>query len=233
MESTGTVPERRGRPPLHSDDEILEAALLAFSLTGFEAMSLRALNRDLGLSHGTVNMRFSSKDDLFRSTVDRAFGRFLDDMEEERARSDTGDDLTNLRSIMLAFIRASSRHPHLMRLMDLEGQVTSSRLDYVFGRFIEPSMRQTMSLIRRLQMAGQVRPVTSRALFFLLAHGAIAPFTLAGLSTHFDHRDGALDNDAHAELVTDMLIAALTLSTWPTPAQPRSTRSRPIPRRSP
>lgn len=209
MADRGAAHEPRGRPPLYSDNEILDAALLAFSLNGFEAMSLRALNRDLGLSHGTVNMRFSSKDELFRSTVDRAFGRFIDDIEEQIAGTNPGDDLANLRSIMFAFIRASGRHPHLMRLMNLEGQVTSSRLDYIVGNFIEPSMSRTMSLIDRLQQSGQVRAVTARAVFFLLAHGAIAPYTLAGLSSHFDHYDGALDHEAHAELVTDMLIAAL------------------------
>ena len=45
---------RMGRHRIVSDEEILRAAFLAFAHDGYEAMSVRRLNSDLGLSHETV-----------------------------------------------------------------------------------------------------------------------------------------------------------------------------------
>jgi hypothetical protein len=45
--------------------------------------------------------------------------------------------------------------------------------------------------------------------FFLLTHGAAAPYTLTALSDRFDPVDGPLDELAHAELITDVTINAL------------------------
>jgi len=43
----------------------------------------------------------------------------------------------------------------------------------------------------------------------LIAHGAAAPYTLTALSGRFDPQDGRLDDVAHAELMTDILMAGL------------------------
>ncbi len=53
--------------------------------------------------------------------------------------------------------------------------------------------------------------MSARALFFLVAHGAEAPYTLTALSEGFDGIDGALDETAHAELVTDFIVRGLRL----------------------
>ena len=53
--ATDAVPtaETRGRPRIRDDDEILRAALHAFAEHGYEGMSLRTLNAEMGLSRGT------------------------------------------------------------------------------------------------------------------------------------------------------------------------------------
>ena len=56
--ATHTV--RRGRPKIHEDDAILEAALREFAVKGYEGTSLRSLNNELGLNHGTINIPFGS-----------------------------------------------------------------------------------------------------------------------------------------------------------------------------
>jgi AcrR family transcriptional regulator len=56
--------ETRGRPRIRDDDEILRAALHAFSEHGYDGMSLRTLNAEMGLSRGTINQRFGSKEQL-------------------------------------------------------------------------------------------------------------------------------------------------------------------------
>ncbi len=51
-------------------DEILGAALRAFATHGYEGVSVRTLNRELGVSHSLINGRFGSKEDLWYATVD-------------------------------------------------------------------------------------------------------------------------------------------------------------------
>jgi hypothetical protein len=59
-----------------------------------------------------------------------------------------------------------------------------------------------------LAQAGTIRPVSTRALFFLVAHGAEAPFTLVGLSSVFDDIDGPLDTETHIDQMVDFILGA-------------------------
>src|ERR671916_1789394 len=67
----------RGRPPAEqspaSEQEILRAALRAFATHGYEGVSVRTLNRELGVSHSLINARFGSKEGLWYATVDWGF----------------------------------------------------------------------------------------------------------------------------------------------------------------
>src|SRR3978361_381035 len=67
----------RGRPRREDSpaslDDILGAALKAFTTQGYDGVALRTLNRELGVSHNALNGRFGSKEALWYATVDWAF----------------------------------------------------------------------------------------------------------------------------------------------------------------
>lgn len=199
-----------GRPQIHDDAEILEAALVAFSESGYDAMSLRSLSRQLGLSHGAINQRFGSKANLFTAAVDHGFGGLLADM----ATLIPGDDraaggITAVRGAVRAFLLASGGRPELARVMNREGLHDNDRLDHIWTNHIAPAFTPVIEELRASAARGETRPVSGRAFFFLLTHGAAAPYTLAGLSERFDATDGPFDAVAHAEQMTDLLIGAL------------------------
>lgn len=205
--------ETRGRPRLHSDEVILEAALGAFATHGFYAMSVRSLNAELGLSHGSVNQRFGSKEQLYTAAIDHGFATFLADIEAEHAaRSATLgplDDLDDLRELIRAFLVCAARRPELGRLMNQEGLHDTSRLEHIVRTVLVPVFGPISGSLQRLAAAGRIHPVSARALFFLVAHGAEAPFTLSALSRAFDDLDGPLDHEAHAEMTTDLIMRGL------------------------
>jgi AcrR family transcriptional regulator len=202
----------RGRPRIRQDDEILVAALHMFAAHGYDGMSVRALNIELGLSHGTVNQRFQSKGHLFRAAIDHGFATFLADIAEERARRPpTTDELDDLYENLRAFLHATIRRPELGRLMNQEGLHHSDRLEYIVSTVLEPGFGPLAASIQRLVSADRILPVTTRALFFLVAHGAEAPFTLTALSAAFDRDDGPLDPAAHADAMAALLIRAITI----------------------
>ena len=186
--------ETRGRPRIRDDDEILRAALHAFAEHGYDGMSLRTLNAEMGLSRGTINQRFGSKEQLWYAAVDHEFRCLIDDLNAELAqRAVPDDDLSRVREGIRAFLVASVRRPELVRLMNQEGLHSTSRLDYIMTSFTLPTLRPVWQGLNRLADAGVVRRVPARTLLFLIAHGAAAPFTLGPLSDRFDAVDGPLD----------------------------------------
>jgi AcrR family transcriptional regulator len=206
--------ESRGRPRIRQDDEILDAALHAFAAQGYDAMSLRSLNAQLGLSHGTISQRFGSKERLYFAAIDRGFTTFVADIDQRRrhllAAIEPLDDLSDLRATIRAFLGAAAERPELGRMMNQEGLASTSRLRYIVDTVMVPLFGVIGDLLARLRAEGRIRPVTARGLFFLVGHGAEAPFTLTALSESFDALDGPLDPEQHADDMTDLLMRGIT-----------------------
>ena len=208
--------ETRGRPRIRQDDEILDAALQAFAAQGFDAMSLRSLNAQLGLSHGTISQRFGTKERLFFAAVDHGFATFLGDLEGRRqavlADYEAPDDLAELRATVRGFLGTAMLHPEFGRLMNQEGLHQTVRLAYIVEHVMVPMFASVGGQLERLRSSGRIRPVTARALFFLVAHGAEAPYTLTALSGAFDVLDGPLNPDRHADDMTDLIMRGITIA---------------------
>ena len=208
--------ETRGRPRIKQDSEILAAALEAFAAQGFDAMSLRSLNADLGLSHGTISQRFGSKERLYFAAVELGFATFLDDVDRRRrlllGNVAVPDDLDNLRATIGGFLGAAALRPELGRLMNQEGLQRTARLDYIVDSVVIPMMQGVGATLDRLRAAGRIRPVSTRALFFLVSHGAEAPYTLTALSSAFDEHDGVLDPQQHADEMTDLIMRGIAVT---------------------
>lgn len=202
--------ETRGRPRLREDHEILQAALGAFARHGYDAMSLRSLNAELGLAHGTINQRFKSKEQLYFAAVDHGFATFIAEIERVQAERPTpATALDQLTEMIRAFLIAAAARPELGRLMNSEGLQRSDRLDHIVRTVLEPSFMPFARALRGLVDDGVIHPISARALFFLVAHGAEAPYTLTALSSAFDDHDGLLDEAAHADAMTAFIVRGL------------------------
>lgn len=200
----------RGRPRIFTDEAILDAALEAFAVLGFDGMSIRALNKDLGLSHATVNQRFGTKDALYTAAIDHGFRSLLLDLNAEIAQFGTPTDpLEELRLRFRAFLVASSRRPQIGRLMNNEGLVDSLRLERIFRRYIEPTMKVTTQLMDRLANEGRIVRISERMVLFMLVQGGSMPFTMSGLASKFDRINGPVDPKSLADEVADFLVRGM------------------------
>lgn len=203
-------PVPRGRPRILEDAAILDVALQAFATFGYDGMSIRALNKELGLSHATVNQRFGTKSLLYSAAIEHGFRSLLDDLNAEVAALDMPDDpLEELRRRFRALLVASSRHPHIGRLMNNEGLVESPRLEHIFRLYIEPAMRVTTRLMARLVDEGRIVRTSERVIFFLLVQGGSMPFTLVGLAKQFDGVNGPVEPGSLADEVANHLVRGL------------------------
>ena len=186
----------RGRPKLHSDDQILNAALQMFATHGFEGTSLRSLNRELGLSHSAIHQRFGTKEDLYKAVIDHEFKAMFSEIRTLFASQPVPKDpLEQLHRHFTCFLIVSSRHPFLNRLMNNEGLEPSWHLDHIYSRYVSRALQPIKELMDSLARKKVLKPVGVRTPFFLIAHGAAAIYTLQALSAKFDATEGRVDDE--------------------------------------
>lgn len=205
--STNTTAQGRGRPKLHSDEQILEAALRMFATHGYDGMSLRSLNRELGLSHSAIHQRFGTKEDLYKAVIDHEFGAMFSEIRSHLRSLPRPDTLLGeLQAQFKAFLIVSSRHPYLNRLMNNEGLEDSWHLDHIYKKYVQPSLAPVRKLMDELTKKKIIKPTAVRTPFFLVAHGASGIFTLPALSAKFNSADGKFDVDTLADEAAWMIV---------------------------
>jgi hypothetical protein len=162
------------------------------------------------VSHNLIHQRFGAKPDLWRAAVDHGFGGLVRHMEGVFDPT-LSDPLDQLRLAITKFTLFSAEHPELLGLMDIEARQQTDRLAYIYDTYIEPALSGIGRLLEHLIAEGRVRKMPLRTLHFLIAHGAVAPFTLVPLAEHFDPRSPLKPRavQAHAELIADVVIAGL------------------------
>ncbi len=202
-------PARKGRHRILSDEVILRAAAKAFAAEGYEAMSVRQLNVDLGLSHETIRQRFGSKRHLYFAAVDLAVEHFYTLLTEERlALGAPEDELDDLRRWVRAFIAASVRFPELSNLVNHEAGTPGERIDYLYRVGFEPGMAFFAEVLDRLVRDEVIYPITIRDAFFLI-DAVMSPFSQPGLSLAFDSLAGPLDETTHVDSLIELLFRGL------------------------
>jgi TetR/AcrR family transcriptional regulator len=190
-------------------DDAMRAALGSFAARGYDGCSVQQLARDLGVSHNLLNLRFGSKEDLWRAAVDWGFEQLLGALDD--ADDAPEDPLERLRATVVRYVCAAATVPELLQVMNVEGAIDGPRLRYVFDRYIRPVEVPMRALLEHLAAEGRVRPIPFRTLWFLVVGGGVSPFAQPPVAALLDPTD-LLDPaavEAHAEVVADMLMAAL------------------------
>jgi AcrR family transcriptional regulator len=211
-----SAPKRTGRPKAQDApvtvEQILDAAFRAFATHGYDGVTVRTLNRELGVSHNLIHQRFGSKQGLWYAAVDRAFSQQVAELATAFDPTLT-DPLDQLNHAIRRFVHYSAEHPERLGLMNIEGRVDSERLDYIYTTYVAPALAPLGRLLDYLENEGRIRPISLQALLFLIAHGAAAPFTLVPLARHFDPADPRHPERVaeHAALTADVITHGLRL----------------------
>jgi TetR/AcrR family transcriptional regulator len=209
--------KRTGRPKAQDApvtlERILDAAFRAFATYGYDGVAVRTLNRELGVSHNLLHQRFGSKQGLWYAAVDRAFSQQVSQLATGFDPA-LADPLDQLNHAIRRFVRYSAERPELLGLMNIEARVDGERLDYIYDNYVAPALAPLGRLLDHLHKHGRIRPISLRALFFLIAHGAAAPFTLAPLARRFDNTDPLDPNQVaqQAALTADVITSGLRLN---------------------
>ncbi|MBX4171481.1 TetR/AcrR family transcriptional regulator [Rhodococcus pyridinivorans] len=189
-----------------SNLEVLRRGLAAFAELGYDNTTVRELARRVGVNHNFIGDRFGSKLSFWFAVVDFAWAESgLTSIPDGQL---TDDEL--LMAWLRAFYRTTVHSPHLHRLLADEAAHESERLDYLFDRYIEPTLEQIQGPIDRLIAARAIPDMPRNLLFFTF----IGP-TMAMTHTPLARRLGRPDTPNIAELeryadqLADTVIAGL------------------------
>jgi TetR/AcrR family transcriptional regulator len=208
---------RRGRPTKGEapapDSDVLAAALRAFATHGYAGVSLRTLNRELGVSHNLIHQRFGSKWAIWRAAVDWGFGGLVSELEA--ALREDADPLQRLRSFIRTFVKVSASRPELLRIAEAESTQPSDRLDYLCGTYVLPVAARFRPLYDQLLAAGQIRAIPPETIYYMITSGGAALYANDAMTSQLFGRLPRTESDIerHADAAADLLVGGLSLQT--------------------
>jgi len=201
----------RGRPKAEDSaaplEKVLAAAATEFSVTGYHGLSMRTLNRKLGVSHNHLYQRFGSKDALWRATVDWAFSPLVQAIEAAD-RPDAAPEV-RVRTFIRAFLEHSASRPYLARIVTMESATASERLDYLYDQFIDPIRSRFVPILQGMRRSSKSNADVMEVVYYLITAGGTAPFEQVPMSArmgvHFDPADVEAVR-VRADLVCDIIL---------------------------
>ncbi len=210
-----TLKRRRGRPRADThhavpEERVLDIALQAFARRGYEGTTLRALAKQLGVSHNLLNVRFGAKSNLWRRAVQ---ARVAQAAPPVYAAFDAPglDDETRLRQFILRFCRWTQENPELVGITNVECRHASWRLDYIVDGYLLPFKERLDALMARVATDRPLRPLSTPALMSMLVQGVGFYFasgpTLERIGAA--HEIAAPHIDAQVAEFADFVLAAL------------------------
>lgn len=189
-------------------DRILRAALEAFATYGFEGASTRQIAALAGENQGLITYHFSSKEKLWQAAVDSIFTDFRRELGERMKVLADADIETQLRLLLIFFVRHAASHPQQIRLMLQEGKADSPRLQWIVERHVRDAFAIFGALIDEAVEQGILPEVPAVHYFYMLV-GASSLLFASGPEckalTGKDPLDPAMV-EAHAQAVVNLVL---------------------------
>ena len=203
--ATGATGARTRRPSDHVTRDLLDAAAVEFAAHGFAGASTRRIAERAGAHQPQINYHFTSKEQLWRATVDHLFS--LMDAELPGLGDGPTTDAA-FEAVVRSFVRFSAVRPELDRIINLEATAPSPRLDWLVATHLQPRFAAVSDGWTALRAAGHGADLTAGEVWEVLTgfgamHFANAPMlTLLGIHGG----DGRTEADAHAERILTILM---------------------------
>ncbi len=216
---TSSMPKRPrslGRPPgasgARTREEILQAALEAFAETGYDAMSVRELTRQLGVSHNLVHHYFGSKIALWRAAVDHGLGRTARELTTLLDEAiGVPDPVATVRFGGERVMMLLAHNPAVARILLDESARGGERLDYIYDRFLKPGI----DVLKRFLASGRgrgLRDIDPRVLLLFCLNVTATFFTQSALARKLGipPPDSARTLDQHARALVELMLSGVT-----------------------
>lgn len=149
--SVGKVPRKQQERSLRTQQRLLEAAIAAFSDSGFKATSTRNIAQRAGVHHPLIAYHFRSKDALWRAAADRVFGQLEARLAETESAHAGASAKTRMAALIKSYARYAAEQPALHRMLVLESGQAGPRLDWLVTKYLRPLVTTMTADMRELQ----------------------------------------------------------------------------------
>lgn len=147
----GKVPRKQQERSLRTQQRLLEAAIAAFSDSGFKATSTRNIAQRAGVHHPLIAYHFKSKDALWRAAADRVFGQLQDKLAETASAHANASPKTRMAAFIRCYAHYAAEQPALHRMLVLEAGQAGPRLDWLVTKYLRPLVTAMTADVRELQ----------------------------------------------------------------------------------
>src|SRR5690242_16962178 len=122
MRSQMSIDKASMRDPERSRESILDAAEYLFATKGYEETSLQEIGQQAGVSRGTPNYFFGSKEQLYGAVLDRvmlAEHEAISQMQSQVIADDVSPEAVFAQGIS-SYLDFLLSHPHFIGLLERE-----------------------------------------------------------------------------------------------------------------
>lgn len=176
VKKVAKAPQRRGEDVRR---RILDAALECFGAFGFDGTSTRAVAERAGVTHTLVLYHFGSKDELWLKMMEDALNAYRESISANLDTSDDRPASETLRTFIEQFVRLSARHPQIHRIMTMEGNHDTPRINWVINNHLRDHYMRIRDLIKQGQADGTVRECDAARLYYFIIGGGGTPYSLS------------------------------------------------------
>ncbi|HVM02292.1 MAG TPA: helix-turn-helix domain-containing protein [Acidimicrobiales bacterium] len=150
-------------------ERVLAAAVESFGTRGYEATSLDALAKSLGLRKQTILYWYPSKDALLEAVIDRTAAELAAVLERALARAGGGWD--RVERIVTSVFRVSVRRPELLGVVREASRLGPPAATRLLAA-VEPLMARATGFLADEMAAGRMRAQDPR-MVLLAAYSAV------------------------------------------------------------
>ena len=193
---------------LGTKKEILEAALQAFARDGFDSASLPKIAEIAKIAHPLIHYYFGSKDNLWRETVEYAFGGLIGEATAVEAASRGLSPLHRLRVMVQAFAQFAARYPDHLGLIMAEMRSDSERLAWLRKNYLNAFLGRLARALKDAQEQNEIKKIPVDYLSFILI-GSIVSYFSINFDPPRNEKSEELAN-RHAKWVLEVILNGIS-----------------------
>ncbi|HSG59482.1 MAG TPA: TetR/AcrR family transcriptional regulator [Woeseiaceae bacterium] len=187
-----------------TQQKLLDAALEAFSESGFKGTSTRDIAERAGVHHPLITYHFKNKDTLWRAAADRIFREFNISLVKAMAEVEAVDPKGRAKAFVRTYVRYSRHQPALHKIILQEAGHRSERLDWLVENHLRPLFDEVHKSLLELQDLG-IAPQGNAAMLFNMIR--VAAGGLIALKQELKGTSGIdLDEDAQIDELAELII---------------------------